>query len=246
MSIKEQDLHDANVVTETIDILVNGVAELLAQEEEVELYRLQQLREDEVVTYQDMLDMGFGNEEAFQQLMNTREPEPEPIETTIKRKLTAVHYLRQAKTALMDDLAERKFDFDEKNKDLLDDIAKQGALLINAESELREIAIYCFDGKNKKPFPGCGIRVSVKETPIYNPAEALDWAKTKDICLQLDVKGFEQICTTILKPEFVQIEEVESVSVAIDTNLIKALTALGVEIVTINIADQADDLPEAS
>lgn len=220
MSVKEQDL-----IGDQVDALVDG---FYADAEEQELYRLQQLTESELPQYQQFLEDGFNNEIAYQMILDARliTPEPEPIEETIKKKITAVHYLRQAKTAMMDDLASRKIAFDAENAELLSNIANNGSELTKAESDLRGLAIEIYDGKNKKPFPGCGIRVSTKIATIYDDSKALAWAKQKDICLTLDVKAFEEICKTASKPDFVQCVESETTSATIDTDLSKALVAL--------------------
>jgi len=253
MSVKEQDLKIEPDETnkDSIDTLIDGVAGLIADEEEAELYRLQQLTQDELPQYQQFLEDGLNNEFAFQRILDDRkvdfvESEPEPIDNVIKRKLTAVHYLRQAALAINAELSAKKIAFEAENAELFTDARKAKIDIENAENELRLLAIETYknpthDKTDKKPFPGVGIQIKKPTTIKYDPGKAFEWAKQKDICLSLDATAFEAICLTPSKPDFVSVHTDEVPTGTIDKDLSKALTALKIE-----IADQTDDLPEAS
>jgi hypothetical protein len=64
--------------------------------------------------------------------------------------------------------------------------------LKNQEERLRELtlAAYALDPANKKPAPGVGIRITKRCE--YDPIKAYWWAKTKEICLQLDTAKYEK------------------------------------------------------
>lgn len=196
--------------------------------EEQEMYRLQQLNPAELEEYQEMLEEGYENEDAFQKILDAREPEPEPIESQIKTKVTLVHYLRQTVEAEQQAYNAALAKLNEQYAAQITSLANHKKDLLAAESALKDLALLQFDGKNKKPFPGTGIRVSNKITVIYDDSKALEWAKQKDICLQLDTKAFEEICKTASKPDFVQCVESELTSATIDSDLSKALSALDI------------------
>jgi hypothetical protein len=83
--------------------------------------------------------------------------------------------------------------------------------------DLHELALADFKATgSKKPHPGVGIRVSTKL--VYDPAVALDWAKTNvPAALMLDTKTFEGFVKASTAPvTFVSIYEVPSATIATD------------------------------
>lgn len=100
----------------------------------------------------------------------------------------------ELETASLDAL-QKAFDSDNAER-----IARREAFkkeVAEEEAKLRELTIAAFslDPTNKKPARGVGIRVGQKTTICYDPADALSWAKKRDLCLVLDTKVFEQIAT---------------------------------------------------
>jgi hypothetical protein len=83
--------------------------------------------------------------------------------------------------------------------------------------QLRELALADFKATgSKKPHPGVGIRVSTKL--VYDPAVALDWAKTNvPAALVLDTKTFEGFVKASTAPvTFVSIVETPTATIATD------------------------------
>lgn len=265
MSVKEQDLkiEPDEISNDGVSTLIDGVAGLIADEAEAELYRLQHMSESERVQYQQFLEDGIPNEEAFYKIKAAREiviaivePEPEPIEATIKRKLTAVHYLRLAVQTEQEVYNAALANLNEQYKAQITSLANHKRDLTAAETELRELAVSTYTNPNhdktdKKPFPGIGIQIKKPTTIGYDPGKAFEWAKQKDICLSLDATAFEAICLTPSKPDFVSVNTVETPTGTIDKDLSKALITLGVEQLEAMPKYRAavgdnDDLPEAS
>jgi hypothetical protein len=85
------------------------------------------------------------------------------------------------------------------------------------ENELREMALADFKVTgSKKPHPSMGIRVNLKF--VYDPAVALDWAKTElRTALVLDTKAFEAFvkASTVSLP-FVEVQQIPSATIATD------------------------------
>jgi len=247
MSVKEQDLF------QDIDPHTEVAVEIQAETEaEAILYHLQHMSDSELTQYQKFLEDGIPNEEAFYRIKEAREAElfveskPEPIESIIKRKVTAVHYLRLAVQTEQETYNAALAQLNEQYKAQITSLANHKRDLTIAETELRELAVKQYadpnhDKTNKKPFPGIGIQIKKPTTIGYDPGKAFEWAKQKDICLSLDITAFEAICLTPSKPDFVSVHADEVPTGTIDKDLSKALAALKIE-----IADQADDLPEAS
>jgi hypothetical protein len=83
--------------------------------------------------------------------------------------------------------------------------------------QLRELAMADYKATgSKKPHPGMGIRVNLKF--VYDPAVALDWAKTElRTALVLDTKAFEAFvkASTVSLP-FVEVQQIPSATIATD------------------------------
>ena len=93
---------------------------------------------------------------------------------------------------LKERLKEKKAEFEEQNKALIQNLNNKFSMLESYKDELRVVAEIEF-GKtgNKKLLGGLGIRqgISLK----YDDLLALTWAKRHDLCLRLDKKQFEII-----------------------------------------------------
>jgi N-methylhydantoinase B/oxoprolinase/acetone carboxylase alpha subunit len=84
--------------------------------------------------------------------------------------------------------------------------------------QLRELALADYKATgSKKPHPVMGIRVSLKLT--YDPAVALDWAKTEmPAALMLDTKTFEAFVKSAntVPLTFVDYQQIPSATIATD------------------------------
>lgn len=77
--------------------------------------------------------------------------------------------------------------------------------LEGVDKELRELVRADHEAGNELP-AGFGVR-RVKDY-IYNPADALKWAKETGLCLTLDTKAFKDICKSDSnRPDFVELGE---------------------------------------
>jgi hypothetical protein len=96
-------------------------------------------------------------------------------------------------------------------------IASATNQISDLENELRGLALADYKATgSKKPHPGVGIRVSTKL--VYDPAVALDWAKTNvPAALVLDTKTFEGFVKASTAPvTFVSIVETPTATIATD------------------------------
>lgn len=107
-----------------------------------------------------------------------------------KEKLIELKLLSEELDKVSDQVNNKQEEFETENKDLLLKIIDLGNKIYECKEVLKEIALVGFekDGE-KKRLGGIGIRVS--KYLDYNNAKAFDWAKEKDLCLQLDKKQFE-------------------------------------------------------
>lgn len=96
---------------------------------------------------------------------------------------------------LRDELTRRQEEFNKTNENLLKQINESRDVISHCKEIITETTLQEFsvDGV-KSRFGGIGIRVS-KEC-IYDSKIALEWAKKKDMFLQLDTKGFEKVAKT--------------------------------------------------
>jgi hypothetical protein len=96
-------------------------------------------------------------------------------------------------------------------------IASAANQIDDLTQQLHELALSDFKATgSKKPHPGVGIRVSTKLA--YDPAVALDWAKTNlPAALVLDTKTFEAfVKATTVPVTFVSVTETPSATIATD------------------------------
>lgn len=109
----------------------------------------------------------------------------------------------------------RKFKADNAELFAAHDTAKQ--VVAAAENALREAILVEFKATgNKKPAPGCGVRVST--VLRYEPQAALTWAETNApaaIKRTLDAKAFEALAK-VQQLEFVTVEEVPTATISPD------------------------------
>jgi hypothetical protein len=149
---------------------------------------------------------------------------PEPAEaapvSAIVSQARQVLGLRVALAAVQGTLANARKEFEDSQAETIAALARLRVRLAEEELRLRDMAVAEHKATGAvKPGPGLGIRqVTVIE---YNPADALQWAKEKDMALTLDVKAFEQIATATPLP-FVTRRTEPQATIAID--LAKALT----------------------
>ncbi|KKN15548.1 hypothetical protein LCGC14_0984930 [marine sediment metagenome] len=88
--------------------------------------------------------------------------------------------------------------------------------LTKAEEALREAALAQYAvTKDKKPMPGCGIRIQDKLE--YDPHEALAWAYEHQCALALVTKEFEGVVSALVAlPSFVTRKTVTTATLAQD------------------------------
>jgi len=109
----------------------------------------------------------------------------------LKQLKIAMEKLEEYKT----DLEWRKAEFEQENEQLYRSIVDLNKEITECKEVLKENAEAGFkkDGQ-KKRLGGFGIRVSI--VPEYDETEAFNWAKEKDLFLQLDKNSFEKVAKT--------------------------------------------------
>lgn len=99
---------------------------------------------------------------------------------------------RREQAALAAKVAQLREEFTALNALLFDQYADAKARTEEAEQYCKEqaSAVWAATG-DKEPAPG--VKVKMKTTLVYDPADALQWAKVAGLALQLDTKAFEKI-----------------------------------------------------
>lgn len=137
------------------------------------------------------------------------------IQAELRRLINAVVAARENEAALQTAFREKAAEFETANAELLQNRNAAVDALAQAESVLRGAIRTAFQRTgNKKPAPGCGVRVGIKL--VYHEGEALKWAKEHGLCLALDKKNFEAVAKS-QQLDFVQ--EVPAVTATIATDL---------------------------
>ena len=112
--------------------------------------------------------------------------------------------------------ASQKRQWEESVAELANFLAEAGTKVKTAEESLRVAGLEYYQvnpGTKKLPY-GLGIRVSA--TMVYEPSDALAWAKEHGLALALDKSAFEKIAKGS-PPEFVTMGEVTSVTLPSDS-----------------------------
>lgn len=90
-------------------------------------------------------------------------------------------------------LSEKKAVFEKENAELIESISMRKKIIDDYRAEIKPLAIAAFsETGEKKMVGGIGIRESKAKTVYeYDDADALSFAKEKDMFLALDKKAFE-------------------------------------------------------
>lgn len=112
-----------------------------------------------------------------------------------KEKLVELKSAMEAEQKINQEIAEEREQFEKEHTALFEIQTKIREQIMNCKVILTENAEVGFaqDGI-KKRLGGVGIRVA--KTLDYDSNQALNWAKEKDLFLQLDTKAFEKVAKT--------------------------------------------------
>lgn len=120
-----------------------------------------------------------------------------------KKDLDNLVNLREAHAKAKASLVEKMKAFSEENQALMTTEKDLKAAIEKVETTIKAAALEEFkETGSKKLLGGVGIRESAGLE--YDDAKAFEYAKEKNICLMLDVKGFEAAAVA-LKPDFVTV-----------------------------------------
>lgn len=103
--------------------------------------------------------------------------------------------LQQERVRLADasaDYEQRKKDFEEMNKDLIEKIEKSNEIISKLQDEIRSMAVDEYTKTGSKHFDG-GVDIRVVTKYKYDEDAALSWAKEHDMCLKLDKHGIKKV-----------------------------------------------------
>ena len=134
---------------------------------------------------------------------------------------------RQVTLKLSTDIENKRHAFAVENAALITAHSEAALKAAGLEADIKRLAVHQYSANpDKGKQLGCGvaIRVSVSTTYAYEATQALSWAKEHGICLQLNVKAFEEVCATDAKPDFVGVACEDVVTATIAKDLVKALT----------------------
>ncbi len=132
--------------------------------------------------------------------------------TELEKQINLVVEARKDSTYYTEAIRELKVVWENYNKVILEEAAKQKEELASSEATLRELALVAFRVTGEKQVaPGIGIRV--RQVLDYEPKEAMAWAVDHKLALKLDVSNFEKIAKTS-KLLFVKITEEPTATIA--------------------------------
>ena len=122
-----------------------------------------------------------------------------------EEKLKILKQSMEEEQKINEELKQKQEMFEEENKNLFESRNKLRETISECKAVLKENAEvgYLKDGL-KSRMGGIGIRVSI--IPVYDEKQALQWAKEKNLFLQLDSRAFEKVAKTG-EIEFVKLEE---------------------------------------
>lgn len=107
-----------------------------------------------------------------------------------------------------------RVEWENQNRELLDDVARTQAVCLDAEAKLRELTLQAYtETGNKAPAPGVSIKIMTEL--LYNPSQAFEYAKEHGVALKLDVNSFEKMAKIPeLRPSFVTVRERPQATIA--------------------------------
>ena len=115
----------------------------------------------------------------------------EDIEAQIKVVIEA----RQKTTELKSQRDTLLEDWNKANQVLFDALTQAGAEAAEAETKLKELTLQAYEQTGNKA-PALGVSIKIFQTLDYDPKEALKWAMSHQLALNLDKKSFENLAKT--------------------------------------------------
>lgn len=112
---------------------------------------------------------------------------------TFEAKISEVHAKRSNAAIFGRQLANARQQFEAEHAVLIADVKEMQAAVVQAEDELRTMALNWFkltNGVSKQPAPGVGIRIVGK--PVYEPAHARQWCEQHHLFMTVEWKAFEK------------------------------------------------------
>ena len=127
-----------------------------------------------------------------------------------KQTLTELIEARAEYDTLFAELETAREAFKTANAELFDKVKDAAQKINDIEAAVSALTVSAYNETgNKKPLPGCGIRVS--QVLDYDKEFALAWAKQNMPVLvseKLDVKAFEKVVSTLFKkPDFITVQD---------------------------------------
>lgn len=124
---------------------------------------------------------------------------PAAAEDLLTIQARRVYAARVMVGGLEQELERAEQEFAEENADLIARLNAARAAVDAEEDAARELTVTRFvETGEKKPAPGLGIRL-VKAVE-YDPAQALTWAKSTGLAIQLDRRAFEKMAVAAVTP----------------------------------------------
>lgn len=136
-------------------------------------------------------------------------------DNTLKHAAARLHAARLRVEQLATYWKAYEEEFRETHAELLHQIDEAKIDAREAEDALRAAGFAEFQATGAKKLP-CGLGVRVTTKLEYDPAAALEWAKSHGLALTLDTKAFEKIAKADT-PDFVTLVEVPTVTLPSDS-----------------------------
>ena len=108
-----------------------------------------------------------------------------------KEKINKLHLKQIAYDELQSQMALKRQEFDEDNKELQDELAMTFASINDLKHELEAEALDEFEETSSKQLTG-GLGIRISKTFVYDEETALSWSKEHKVCLSLDKVAFKK------------------------------------------------------
>ena len=134
----------------------------------------------------------------------------------MRDKVRRLHELRQHKADIKKNIDTLFDQWEEAHMDILNDQMETLQTITKLEADLKQQRVSDYDGQDKSPLYGVGIRE--KTVLYYIETDAYNWAREHKLFLKLDTKAFEKLAKDG-GMDFVTVEKQPQATIATDLSV---------------------------
>ncbi len=122
---------------------------------------------------------------------------------TLRERVAKVHRLRLAHAAAKAEMDRRRDEWEETNREVIEQVDMCAVRLLQAEAEAKQMAVEIFYASGDK-HPGAGLTIIERSQPCYSVPLAIQWAKDHEhpglVREVLDEKAFQEVAKALNLP----------------------------------------------